>query len=101
MCIPEGANIASVCPITAIAFSLDDMDEDEKSKYYRAKPFEHNQRALAEFYVSKTVAAHPIEEVRVKAAIPCWSRQEYSQPDKQQFYFTEVAGFQDQCRVSN
>ena len=100
-CIPESADASSMCPITAIAFTLEGMSTGEKSKYYRAKQQKANHSKLTDFYISKTVAAHPIEEVRVKAALPCWSRQEISQAANHQFYFSEVASFQDQCTNSN
>ena len=90
-----------MCPITAIAFTLDGMSAEEKSKYYRAKQQKAFHSKLTDFYISKTVAAHPIEEVRVKAALPCWSRQEISQAANHQFYFSEVASFQDLCTMSN
>ena len=76
ICVSESADRENVCPITAIAFSLDGMEESEKLKYYKAPEFEENELNLADLYVSKTVFNHPVDEFVIKATHPCWMREE-------------------------
>lgn len=78
ICVPEAADREKFCPITAIAFSLDGMEESEKLKYYKAQEFEENELNLADFYVSKTVLNHPVDEIVIKASHPCWMREEFN-----------------------
>ena len=41
-CVPESADRDEICPITAIAFTLEGMEESEKPKYFKAASFEGN-----------------------------------------------------------
>ena len=87
MCIPDTQTSQENCPITSFAFTLEGMDEATAAKYEEVTAF--GTSSTKEFYFSKSVAAMPIDSVKVGPTEPCWNTAQLSSVPEQTFYFAE------------
>ena len=71
MCIPDTQDKSESCPITSFAFTLEGMDAATAAMY--EKKVAINGASSQEFYFSKSVAAMPIDTVKVGPTQPCWN----------------------------
>ena len=69
MCIEEIKDLATECPITSFALSLDEMRLVEGSLYKEAIRYKDSQ---ASFFYSKSILGNPIDEIRLSPGRPCW-----------------------------
>ena len=72
ICLPGYMSVEEECPITSFAFTLAGMDEAQAAKYQQAKSTSSSLET-PQFFFSKSVPNHAIDEVRVGSNAPCWN----------------------------